>query len=465
MRVRPWISGALALAAALTSPSCTSTAPGREPLEARYLSTQFSTHTEGDPCDAAWWTAFGSDQLNRLMTDAFAGSLTLEQADARLEQAAAAVRQSRSARRLQVNGQAEIASRRTHTDGASTTTDDTSAGLYAAYELDLWGRLRARTRASRASWEASRFDLQTAAMTLSADLSDTYFNWLAQNGILDTYERQLEASRRQLKAMELRYRAGQATALALLQQRQQVAAAEARLPPVRARIRELEHAIAVLIGRPAGSDLGLVPDALPSLPAQPATGVPAALLEHRPDIRSARWQLESADRDTAAARAARLPTLSLSASATTSADTIDALFDDWAANLLANLMAPLLDGGSRTAEVERAAAVARERVAAYRLAILEAIRETEDALSREAQQTRYVAALDKQLAAATRSEEESIARYRRGLLPYHDALAATVARQSLDIACLQAKTDLLTNRIRLYRALGGDWSAILENQP
>ena len=243
-----------------------------------------------------------------------------------------------------------------------------------------------------------------------------------------------------------------------------MAADEAKLPPVRARILNAENALAVLTGQIPGSDLQLQPEALPELPPQPAAGLPITLLENRPDIQSARLALESADWTVGAARAARLPTLSLKGSIFTTGESFDDLFNDWASNLAANLLAPLIDGGARKSEVDRSMAVSREKIAAYRLRVLEAIRETEDALSDEAHQADYVAAVRKQYNAARKSEAESIRRYQRGILPYLDTLTAIVARNALEITTVQARNDLLTSRIQLYRSLGGDWSFIQEEK-
>jgi NodT family efflux transporter outer membrane factor (OMF) lipoprotein len=413
---------------------------------------------------ARWWTAFQSSQLNRLMEQAFTGSLTLEQSAARLEQAEASARKSGSDRWPSLIARGEASERTVETDTGDITTNNYSGGLYASYELDLWGEVNSRHRASLANLESSRYAVQTAAMSLSANLADAYFNWLTQNEVLAVYESQLESNRNKLEALELRYRTGQATSLAVLQQRQQLAGAEARLLPVKANIASLENRIAVLIGASPGSDLGLVIESLPELPDRPVDGLPLRLLANRPDVQSARLALEAADANVAVARAARLPSISLSASATSSSDEFSELFDDWTRNLAANLVGPIFEGGNRSAEVDRTLAVSRERLAAYRLAVLEAVQETEDALSNEQHQIEYVEALGRQYEAALNNEAESLRRYERGILSFLDALNAITQRESLEISHLQARANLLGDRIQLHRALGGDWTFILEEE-
>ena len=450
---------------ALLMSSCITLEPKRENVIAKQTPEQFSEKSGTEQQQTEWWKTFNSEPLNRLMGEAFFGNLTLEQAAARLEQAEASARKSGAAGKLQLDLQASTSSTLyTPDDDSHSTTPNNSVGLYASYELDLWGKLKSTEKAALADWEASKFDVQTAAMTLSAELAKSYFTWLAQNEALSIYESQLKSSRNKLIAIERRYKTGQSTALALLQQRQQVAAAEAKLPPVRALINTSKNKIAVLTGKIPGTNLRLTPVPLPTLPPQPTAGLPVVLLENRPDIQAARLDLESADWTVGAARAARLPTLSLSGSVSTSDEITNDLFNDWIANLAASMLAPLLDGGSRKAEMDRTLAVSREKIAAYRLAVLEAIQETEDALSDEAHQSDYVEALGKQYTAAQKSETESIRRYQRGILSYLDTLTAIVARETLEITYVQARANLLADRIQLYRSLGGDWTFILEEK-
>jgi len=443
--------------------SCRTMRPTRDDLLAGYTPERFTTDAAGVEHTSEWWKAFGSDQLNRLVADALAGNLTLERAAARLEQAEAAARKSGADTIPSLNVQATSAWGDPNAQGSATETSH-SFGLHASYEIDLWGRVRSRRKAAGAELEASRFDIQTAAMTISGELAETYFNWLAQSRTLAICESQLRSSRDRLNAVEARYRTGQSPSLSVLQQRQQVAAAEAKLPPVRSALKSLEHSMAILLGKPAGTNLGLAPEPLPRLPDRPAAGLPADVVRNRPDVQAARLTLEAADWNVGAARAARLPAITLTGSHATSGEDLDLLFDDWASNLAAGLLGPLLDGGARRAEADRALAVSRERLAAYRLAVLEAVRETETALSSEQHQAEYVDAIEKQLAAARKTETDSIRRYERGILPYLDTLTAITSRESLDIALVQARAKLLSDRVQLYRALGGDWASILEEQ-
>ncbi len=444
--------------------ACRMMEPKREDVLKGFVPAGLQVESVAPDQRASWWLDFESPQLNQLMQQAFAGSLTLEQSAARLEQVEALARRSGASLWPKLNIRGEASERQADTATGTVTTNNYSGGFYASYEVDLWGELSSARRASFANYEASKFDLQTAAMSLSANLADAYFDWLTQNAVLAVYESQLESARNKLEALELRYNTGQATSLAVLQQRQQLAGAEARIPPVQANINRLYNRIAVLTGRTPGTDLGLVVEDLPELPRRPVDGLPVRLLANRPDVQAARLDLESADANVASARAARLPAISLTGSISSSSGEWSDLFEDWTKNLAASLLGPVIDGGSRKADVDRNLAISRERIAGYRLAVLEAIQETENALSDETHQQEFVEALARQYEAALDNEEESMRRYQRGILDYLDALNAINSRESLEISHLNAKANLLGDRIQLYRALGGNWTFILEEK-
>ncbi|WP_372847409.1 TolC family protein, partial [Pontiella sp.] len=215
---------------ALGLSSCTTLEPDREAdLLKEQTPERFANASGSAAMQTRWWKAFDSAQLDRLMDEAFAGNLSLEQAFARMEQAAATARKSGAAGKFQLDAQASSSSKHfAYADADHTTTPASTLGLYASYEVDLWGRLKSAERASLAAFEATKFDLQTAGMSLSAALATSYFSWQAQSEALRIYESQLESNRNKLAALERRYQSGQSTSLAVLQQRQQVAASEAR---------------------------------------------------------------------------------------------------------------------------------------------------------------------------------------------------------------------------------------------
>jgi NodT family efflux transporter outer membrane factor (OMF) lipoprotein len=453
--------GCAALSVTLLCASCTSWyAPESRTADA--VPSSYRAAIAGTPAQEEWWRAFGDEQLDRLMAHALSGNLSIEQSAARLRQAEALAVRSGAARFPELSGTAGARTIYDYdTAGQRRTTDKYSLGLAASYEIDLWGRVASGHRAALRTLKASRFDLQTAAMTVAGQTAISYFQWQqleAQKAVLTA---QLASRRKMLSVIEKRFQAAQADALDVLQQRAQVAASEAAIPPVEAALQVAYNTLATLIGEPPQTDLNLAGYPLPELPGYPDAGLPAGLLVRRPDLQAAWARLEAADWNTRAAQADRLPAITLTGTAAYEAEKTDALFDNWVMNLAAGLTAPLIDGGFRRAEVARTKAVADEQVAAYRESVLNALTEVENALSTEARQHEYLAAVRRQLNASAAAADEALSRYTRGLESYFETLVAETLRQNLEVTVLLARFDLLTARVQLYRVLGGDWASIL----
>ncbi len=410
-----------------------------------------------------WWRVFEDEQLNGLINRALRGNLSIEQASARLRQAEATAVKSGAARFPSLSGTAGISTKTVGADGSRrVTTDDYSLGLIASYEVDLWGRVASGRKSALRAMEASHYDLETAAMTIAGKTATTYFSWQQQQNKLSVLTRQLVASRKMLSVVEKRFETAQAGAVDVLQQRQKVAASEAFIPLVQAAVSAAEHQLAILVGEPPQTNLNLIVLPFTELPAMPETGLPADLLVRRPDLQAAWARLEAANWNVRSAQADRLPAIRLTGSTEYGAKATDALFENWVMNLAASLTAPLIDGGSRRAESARTKAVADERVAAYREIVITALGEVEDAIVAETHQSDYRSAVLRQLTAAQMTAEESFRRYTRGLNSYFEALSTETARQGLEVSALQAEYDLRADRVQLYRALGGDWTSILD---
>jgi len=208
----------------------------------------------------------------------------------------------------------------------------------------------------------------------------------------------------------------------------------------------------------SSASVSIADSALPELVELPGIGLPADLLAHRPDVRSAGLALASADWSVAEARANRLPSLSLTGTGEYSGAMLTSLFHNWALGLAASVVGPIFDGGHRKAEVEKARGVVDQRIAAYTSTVYTAFKEVEDALVRERWQKEYVSARKAQLEASRRSLREATGRYRQGLDDYLPVLNALLAVQNLEISMADDVTNLLLYRVALHRALGGTWT-------
>ncbi|NCC26363.1 MAG: RND transporter, partial [Deltaproteobacteria bacterium] len=304
-------------------------------------------------------------------------------------------------------------------------------------------------------------DVRAAAVTLSGKIAETWVNILLVRERLDVAWRQLETNEHILKLLRFRFVNSLATALDVLQQEETVAGSQAVLPGLKARERALLNELAVLMGRMPGQ-VAVETRTLPAVPAVPDTGLPADLLAARPDVRAAGLRLQASDWSVAAARADRLPALRLTARGEFFAEQVPNLFDNWLANLAGSVTGPIFDAGRREAEVERTRAVVRERLAAYEAVVARAIQEVQDALATGYFQGLEVQALDRQLAAARKSNRQASFRYQNGLIEYNVVLTELLNVQRLEQSVVQARADLLLERIRLGRALGGAWTLELD---
>ncbi len=446
---------------ALILAGCATRQPAVAPADAIALPDAFSLYPAGETDAGRWWTAFAVDELNALVDEALSNGLSVADARARLTQAELRVKQAGAALIPSIDLQAGAGTSRAKRDtginaNRTVTTDSYSLGLAAGYEIDLWGRVRAQRRAILHDAAASRHDLAAAEISLVATVCQTWIDLVATRMTRALLTEQLEANRKILELITMRFRRSMASAVDLYRQRQSVAAIEAALPTAAATERTLSHALAVLLGRTPSAHPLAHAVALPPLPAAaPAIGLPADVLARRPDVQLAGARLQAAAEQVEVARAARLPALRLTATAAYGSSATDTLFDNWLANLAANLAGPLFDAGLRKAEVARIDAQREQVLIGYKQTVLNAVREVEDALVRETNQRQHVAARTRQLDAARTALTEQEARYARGQDTYLRVLDQQIIVWVLERDRINAEATLLKQRIALHRAIAG----------
>lgn len=423
---------------------------------------QFTLYSADQPNPTnRWWETFNSPELDALITEALTNSPTIQQSWAKLAQAEAQA-EIAGANRLPSVGYDARAGATWFENGGSSPVEAYSAGLNAAYEVDLWGRVRSQTEAAALDRDASREQLHAAAITLASRVTSAWIGIIAQRLQLEVIQIQLEANTTSLELIELRFKRSLSTALDVLQQRQTVAGSESLIPQRERNVELQNNTLAVLLGRADFQTLEVAQTTLPTIGPLPPTGIPADVLANRPDVRAAGLRLYAADWQVSAARADRLPSIRLTGEIDYNSGDISDLFDNWAANLAASLTGPIFDGGRRKAEVARQRAIAEERLAIYRETVLIAIQEVEDALVSEQKQREYIERLEEQLSAARTSYQESVNRYRNGLIEYTTVLRELNIQQGLERERVVAQFDLLTYRINLYKAFGGSWPNEIE---
>ncbi len=419
--------------------------------------------SEGQPAPAQrWWESFGDPGLNDTVERVLRDNPGLMQFWARLRQVEAAARQAGALLLPEVSAEGTASRARASAPAAGgedreVTRNQYLLALAAGYEVDLWKRLEHLHQAAALNYEATSEDLQSAAMTLAAVSAETWFAAVEQNAQLRLLEEQVETGETFLSLLELRFALGQATALDLYQQRQQLAATRSQFPLVEVQRRFLEHRLASLAGVPPGGAGPVERASFPDLPPYPDPGIPVDVLHRRPDVRSAFLRVKAADHGVAAAIAEMLPSLRLSARAGFQAAELGDLFSTFIYQLAAGALGPVYDGGRRQAEVLKRKEVLEERLQVYREIIVEALREVEDALAGERKQAEYLHSLEEQMKIGRATLEQARLRYASGLSDYLPVLTALQALQRLERSYLSSRRQRYSYRIQLYRALGGSW--------
>ena len=450
---------ALFFALALTLSVVTGCAVGRHDVpEIDGLPETFSSTGETSLSEQ-WWLGFDDPALNVVIEEGLAGSPDLaiwwdrlNHAEALASKAGATWWPSISA------GGTATRSRQWGDDIPETYGNSYSASGSASYEIDLWGRVRSTRHAAVFDERGSREDARAAVLSLSARIASTWYEIAEARSQVLVLSEQMEANEQMLEIVTLRFRGGLVGASDVLRQKQLHESSQGNLALAESRLQVLRNQLAVLVGRAPQAHVVDQDAALVALPPLPNGGVPAELLQRRPDLRAAEMDVAAASARLGAAVADRFPRVSITASVSSGATTTTDLFSNWLSNLAGNLMMPLIDGGARKAEAERQEALVDEAFHRYRQTVLTSLQEVENALTRESYQSSYLASVSEQLALANKVLERNRDAYRGGHINYLVVLTALISQQSLERQQLTAHRELIGYRIELCRALGGGWS-------
>jgi len=403
--------------------------------------------------DLTWQDYFADPALRALIELALKNNRDLRVAVLNIE-AVRAQYQLRRADQLPTLNAGLTASRAPGTGGNNVSAY--SAGLsVAAYEVDLFGRVRSLTDSAAAQVLASEESRRVVQISLIASVANQYLALAADEELLDLTLRTLDTREQSLKLTQLRFDNGAASELDLRQAQTLAEAARVTLAQQR-RQRELDrNALALLLGQ-----------ALPEWPAAPGrvsaialadvpAGVPSEVLLRRPDVAQAEQQLVAANASIGAARAAFWPRITLTASAGTASTQLSDLFKDGAWSFAAQLLQPIFDAGRNRANLAVAEVQRDIAVAQYERAIQAAFRDVADALAGRA-------TLDDQVRATQAQADAEQARYRLSELRFRNGVSSSLelldAERSLfavQQAVVQTQLAFLQNRVSAYRALGG----------
>jgi multidrug efflux system outer membrane protein len=411
------------------------------------------------PALTAWWRQFDDPLLSALIDEALQANTSIQQARASLAQVRALRAQQAALGSPQLGSSAGITRSRSQQVG-STLYD---AGLDASWEPDFFGSQAAAVRAREADISASAADLATVQMSISAEVGLAYLQLRGGYQGLRIARENLAAQQDTEALVGWRAQAGLASSLEAEQARLSVQQLRAAIPAQEASLRKTEFQIAVLLGQPPASlheRLGhsdRLPAAAPDLP----TGVPADVLRLRPDVRAAEASIRAETERLRSSQAERWPSFSISGSLALKAATLGGLS---AANAVVSAAAaavswPLWDGGSRQGKIDAQQAVLDQSRASYQAAVLTALQDVENALASLDATRTQLQALQLADEAARNALLLARQRYQAGLVDFSVLLDAQRSALTAQSSLASAQTDLGLNLIRLYKALGGGWSA------
>ena len=442
------------LSAALVLSACAETQ--LPPPEPPALPAHWRHAVKGEDPGRDWWRAFGSDELERLVVEAGATNLDLAGAVARVEQARAGARMAGAMLWPEIVAGVDVSRQGSLKGDRRVNATGYGVLLDASYEVDLWGGNRAGHDAALADLRASAFERDAMELAVTAAVAVAWLEAVALRQRTDIAERNLQSAERLLALVESRGRAGAAAPLELAQQRGLVAAQRRVLAALRQQDEDARTELAVLLGRTGEIGIGLEtlgPLAVPAIGA----GLPSELLVRRPDVARAEALLAAADADVAVARAAMLPSLTLSGSVGTEGDRLRRALDNPLYVLAAGLTAPIFNAGRLAAGRDLAVARRQELVAGYRQAIIDAFADVEVALNAAVRLDAQAAFQAEELTQAQRALALAESRYGAGaetLLTLLDAQRTLYAAQD---AAVQIKLARLVASVSLYKALGGGW--------
>jgi outer membrane protein, multidrug efflux system len=404
-----------------------------------------------------WWTAYGNDELDRLIATARDDNHDLLAAMRRIDQARA--QSAGAAAPLFPTVEADASTSRSGTGRSSDVSVSYNAGLSVGYELDLWGKNRAALEGANANLQGSVYDAAATDLVLQGDVVTTYLALLALGDRLAVARSNLKDSQDTLNLVEIRFKEGAASALDLAQQRQQVASTSATIPSLQNQYDQNQAALALLLGLPPASltieKIGLDSVTLPDI----AAGLPSTLLERRPDLRKADADLRAANAQIGVTRADFLPTIQLTGSGGIASNALTAFLQPESAlySLAASLLAPLFDGGARQANYDESVARFKELAETYQQTALTAFRDVEVALSAQRTSADQEAALQESADQAQAALTLANLLYREGADDLLTVLDAQRAQLQAEDSLVQARLARLQAVADLAKAMGGGW--------
>jgi len=421
----------------------------------------------GSDIPADWWRLFHSRPLNDLIEQALANNADLKAAQAALRVAFENTRAEHGAYYPQVTAGASI-TRYKDANGALAPIPSNNASLYTlvtpqlsvSYVPDVFGLNKRTVEAAAAQQQAARYEMIAVDVTLTANVAEAAIEEASLEDQIDATEALIEINRRMMDVVRYQKSKGAAAGTDLAAQEAQLAQLEASLPPLLKQRDQQNDLLAVLAGHyPGQAQATKFSLAGLTLPSDLPLTLPSALVQQRPDVLQAQANLHAASAEVGVATASRLPNITLSGNAGSTALAIGQLFGPgtgfW--NLGAALLAPIFDGGRLLHQQRAARAAYQQSAEQYRGTVLVAFQSVADTLSALDHDAETLKSTASAADAAKRSLDLSRLQYRDGYAAYLSVLNAEQAYQQSRLSLIQAEADRFTDTVALFQALGGGW--------
>ena len=405
-----------------------------------------------------WWEIFGDAELNKLVAQVEVSNQNIRIAEAKYRQARAVANQSQASYYPTVTG--GVSTARSKASNISNSTSNYNLNLGSSWEPDVWGRIQRTVEAGNAGVQASVADLEAAKLSAQAALVQNYFllrtndaKKILLNNTVANYEKSLQLTQNQ-------FAVGVAARADVVAAETQLKAAKAQAVDVGVQRAQLEHAIAILIGKtPSEFSIEPATNAFVTLPPAIPLGVPSQLLERRPDIAAAERRAAQANAQIGVAEAAFYPSLTLSATlglqSPSFANWLSAPARFW--SLGPALAQSIFDGGLRKAQSAQALAVYDQNTANYRQTILLAFQQVEDNLAALRILEQEAQLQDEAVKSAQESLQITMNQYKAGTITYLNVVTVETIALNNQITALAIQNNRLTAAVLLVTALGGDW--------
>jgi hydrophobe/amphiphile efflux-1 (HAE1) family protein/NodT family efflux transporter outer membrane factor (OMF) lipoprotein len=440
-------------------------------IPTEYKGAELGSWKTGQPLDNVpkgnWWTIFGDTNLNALETQALQANQQLKAAVARVDQARATARVARSELLPSLNFNPSFARERyspnENPSFGNVTANTFSTPLDLSYEIDLWGRVRRGFESARADAQASLASYYNVLLTLQSDVAQNYFALRSLDAEIATVNGTVDLRNEQVRLVRDRFEDGIGSELEVAQAETELATTEAEAASLAHRRDELENAIAILAGEnPAVFRIAAFEQAdnwNPQPPVIPA-GLPADLLERRPDVAAAERQLASANAKIGVAKGAFFPMITLTGSGGYLSGDLETLFN-WNSRTWSfgpSISLPIFAGGRNRANLKRAQSVFDENVALYRQQVLIAFGDVEDSLSGIYHLADQAEAQARAVTYARQATDLATDRYRSGIVAYIEVVDASRDALTAERANAQLAGQRLIATVQLIKALGGGWN-------